>query len=178
MTNRSRRADWILILGLLIGLACPAPPAPAQEAPSLSGPCYLRLTCTGRTTALCDPAGAVYEDLATLHIPIAADEPTPNIHLLRYGYTQQMVYFDRECNRQRYARTDFSCATNGMWYQDSRDQWVSPSRVCTDGSCQKDGGPCRSGSDCCPGHNCHPQLKTCRSLKKEAPGTPDPSRNP
>jgi hypothetical protein len=150
--------------------------ASAEEAQPLAGPCYLRFTGTGRTTALCDPAAPVYQDLATLHISVAPDEPTPNIHLLRYSHHDQMTYFDRECNRQRYARTDFTCGSGSIWYQDSRDQWVSLTRVCTDGSCQKDGGPCRTSSDCCPGNNCHPMLKTCKSLKKEVPQQPSPSQ--
>lgn len=194
MTRRSKRMGWIGMLAALAGLVCLVPAADAQStgktgqnlpvekaegvqtAKVAAGPCYLRFTGTGRTTALCDPQAPVYQDLATLHIPIAGDAPTPNIHMLRYTYTDQMTYFDSECNRQRYARTDFTCGNGNIWYQDSRDQWVSLTRVCTDGSCQKDGGPCRSNANCCPGNNCHPQFKTCKSLKKDVPGRSSPSQ--
>jgi hypothetical protein len=155
------------------GILLSAAPLEAQSTPG--EPCYLRLTAIGRTTALCDSGPPVTEELVSLHLPVSGAEPVPSIHLLRYDFTEEMVYFDRECNRRRYARTDFTCGNGSIWYQDSRDQWVEISKVCTGGACQKEGGPCRTGGDCCKGYRCHAKLKTCQGLARTDPEPPSPA---
>jgi hypothetical protein len=166
-----QRVGTLARLSLAAGALLSLFPA-AGAADDEAGPCYLRFTGIGRTTALCSQAPPRFEELKRLHIPLPDGGETPEIHLLRYAFTTEMVFFDRECNRRRYARTDFSCANGNLWYQDSRDQWVEAARVCTGGACQREGGPCRSAGDCCKGYRCHSKLRTCEGPAEAEPPPP------